>query len=122
MAKPFDATLNSLIDARPEDWVSFLAPRLGLTPGPAEVLDTDLSATVQADKVFRLIGPPASLIQLELEANPRRGHSRPHPPVSLSGGAGANAGRKLSDTEWLGQVVIGTRVECGHLVVLIDTR
>ena len=73
MAKPFDATLNSLIDARPEDWVSFLAPRLGLTPGPAEVLDTDLSATVQADKVFRLIGPPASLIQLELEANPRRG-------------------------------------------------
>ena len=32
MAKPFDATLNSLIDARPEDWVSFLAPRVGLAP------------------------------------------------------------------------------------------
>ena len=73
MAKPFDATLNSLIDARPEDWVAFLAPRLGLEPGPAEILDTDLSATLQADKVFRLLGPPAALIHLELEANPRLG-------------------------------------------------
>ena len=73
MAKPFDATLNSLIDTRPADWVAFLAPRLGLTPGPAEVLDTDLSVTAQADKVFRLTGPPAALIHLELEANPRRG-------------------------------------------------
>jgi predicted transposase YdaD len=73
VTKPFDATLNSLIDARPEDWVAFLAPRVGLTPGPAEVLDTDLSATVQSDKVFRLIGPPAAMIHLELEANPRLG-------------------------------------------------
>lgn len=73
MSKPFDATLNSLIDARPEDWVAFLAPRLGLSPGPAEVLDTDLSATLQADKVFRLLGPPSALIHLELEANPRVG-------------------------------------------------
>ena len=73
MAKPFDATLNSLIDARPQDWVSFLAPRVGLVPGPAEVLDTDLSVTAQSDKVFRLTGPPAALIHLELEANPRRG-------------------------------------------------
>src|SRR4051812_19551895 len=73
MAKPFDATLNSLIDVRPQDWVSFLAPRLGLVPGPAELLDTDLSVTAQSDKVFRLTGPPAALIHLELEANPRRG-------------------------------------------------
>lgn len=73
MAKPFDATLNSLIDARPEDWVALLAPFVGLIPGPAELLDTDLSATVRADKVFRLLGPPAALIHLELEANPRLG-------------------------------------------------
>jgi predicted transposase YdaD len=73
VSKPFDATLNSLIDARPEDWVAYLAPRLRLVPGPAEVLDTDLSATVQADKVFRLHGPPSTLIHLELEANPRLG-------------------------------------------------
>jgi len=53
MAKPFDATLNWLIDARLADWVAFLAPRLGLNPGPADLLDTDLSTTVQADKVFR---------------------------------------------------------------------
>ena len=73
MSKPFDATLNSLIDARPEDWVAFLAPRVGLVPGPAEVIDTDLSATVQADKVFRLLGPPATLLHLELQSNPRLG-------------------------------------------------
>src|SRR5205823_8178066 len=73
VAKPFDATLNSLIDAGYGDWVAFLAPRVGLVPGPAEMLDTDLSITVQADKVFRLTNPPAALIHLELEANPRLG-------------------------------------------------
>ena len=73
MAKPFDATLNSLIDARFGDWVAFLAPRLGLVPGPAEMLDTDLSITAQADKVFRLTDPPVALIHLELEANPHLG-------------------------------------------------
>ncbi len=73
MSKPFDATLNSLIDAGPADWVALLAPRAGLAPGPAEVVDTDLSVTAQADKVFRLAGPPAALLHVELEANPRRG-------------------------------------------------
>ncbi|MBX9583334.1 MAG: hypothetical protein K2X87_23780 [Gemmataceae bacterium] len=73
MSKPFDATLNALIDARLADWVAFLAPKVGLAPGPAEVLDTDLSVTAQADKAFRLAGPPAAVLHLELEANPRRG-------------------------------------------------
>ncbi len=73
MAKPFDATLNSLIDARPEDWVAFLCARVGIPPGPAEILDTDLSVTAQADKVFRLPGPPEARIHLELEANSRLG-------------------------------------------------
>jgi len=73
VAKPFDATLNNLIDARPDDWVRFLAPRAGLAPGAAEVLDTDLSITVQADKVFRIAGAQPALLHLELEANPRLG-------------------------------------------------
>jgi hypothetical protein len=72
MAKPFDATLNSLIDAWPEDWVAFLCAKLGIPAGPAEAIDTDLSATVQADKVFRLHSPRAYL-HLELEANHRLG-------------------------------------------------
>ncbi|MFO0826216.1 MAG: hypothetical protein U0792_24375, partial [Gemmataceae bacterium] len=72
MAKPFDATLNSLIDARPDDWVAFLCAKLGIPVGPAEAIDTDLSATVQADKVFRLLSPRAYL-HLELEANHRLG-------------------------------------------------
>jgi predicted transposase YdaD len=73
VAKPFDATLNSLIDARPEDWVAFLCARVGIPSGPAEILDTDLSVTAQADKVFRLPGPPEVRIHLELEANSRLG-------------------------------------------------
>ena len=69
MSKPFDATLNRLIDACPDDWAAFLAAKLGLSPGgPATVIDTDLSVTAQADKVFRLPGPPPAMIHLEMEA------------------------------------------------------
>ncbi|MCU0706235.1 MAG: hypothetical protein MUF18_19905, partial [Fimbriiglobus sp.] len=73
MAKPFDAALNALIDTRPEDWAAFLAARVGIPPGPAEVLDTDLSVTAQADKLFRVNGPAPALIHLELESSSRRG-------------------------------------------------
>jgi predicted transposase YdaD len=71
--KPFDASLNALIDAGPADWVNYLAPKAGLVPGPAEALDTDLSVTAQADKAFRLFGPPATILHIELEGNPRLG-------------------------------------------------
>ena len=73
MAKPFDATLNSLIDAHAADWAAYLCAKLGVPATPAEVIDTDLSVTSQADKLFRLAGPPAGLLHLELESTGRRG-------------------------------------------------
>jgi len=71
--KPYDASLNALIDAGPADWVRLLAPRVGLTPGPAEPVDTDLSVTAQSDKAFRLVGPPAAILHIELEGGSRLG-------------------------------------------------
>ncbi len=73
MTKPFDATLNSLIDVRPADWAAFLAARSGVPPGPATTFDTDLSLTVQADKVFRIDGPTPALVHLELESSSHLG-------------------------------------------------
>lgn len=73
MAKAFDATLNSLIDERAADWANFLAARAGVPPGPAVVLDTDLSATLQADRLFRIDGPAPAVLHLELESTGRRG-------------------------------------------------
>ena len=76
MAKPFDATLNALIDLRPGDWASGFARLVGIPPGPSTVLDTDLATTLQADKLFRIDGAMPSLLHLELEANPRTGIPR----------------------------------------------
>ena len=71
MAKPFDATLKQLVDAYAADWLTFLRPRLGLPPGTKfEPLDADLSTvSPQADKLFRLTGPAAGLLHLELQAS-----------------------------------------------------
>lgn len=69
MSKPFDATLNALIDLRADDWAAFLADRAGVPPGPATAFDTDLSVTAQADKVFRIDGPEPALVHLELESS-----------------------------------------------------
>lgn len=73
MAKAFDATLNTLIDAHIEDWARFLAARCGVPLGPVSVLDTDLSATLQADRLFRIDGPNPAAVHLELESNGRLG-------------------------------------------------
>lgn len=73
MPKPFDATLNTLIDAHAADWAGFLAARAGVPPGPAEALDTDLSATLQADRLFRVNGPAPAVVHLELESTGRLG-------------------------------------------------
>jgi hypothetical protein len=73
MAKSFDATLNTLIDAHAGDWAGFLAARAGVPPGPASALDTDLSATLQADRLFRLDGPVPAVLHLELESTGRLG-------------------------------------------------
>jgi predicted transposase YdaD len=71
VAKPFDATLKQLVDAYAADWLTFLRPRLGLPEGTTfEPLDADLSTvSLQADKLFRLTGPAAGLIHLELQAS-----------------------------------------------------
>ena len=71
MAKPFDASLNQLIDLRPAEWAGFFAARAGVPPGPVEVLDTDLSSTLQADKLFRVKGPTAAALHLEFEVSGR---------------------------------------------------
>ena len=76
MAKPFDATLNALIDLRPADWANSFARLVGIPPGPSVSLDTDLATTLQADKLFRIDGAKPSLLHLELEANPRTGIPR----------------------------------------------
>lgn len=76
MAKPFDATLNALIDVAPEDWANGFARIAGIPPGPSTVLDTDLATSVQADKIFRIDGPNPTILHLELEANPRLGIPR----------------------------------------------
>ena len=76
MAKPFDATLNALIDLRPSDWADGFARLVGIPPGPSVSLDTDLATTLQADKLFRIDGARPSLLHLELEANPRTGIPR----------------------------------------------
>src|SRR5688572_29425538 len=73
MAKAFDATLNTLIDDHVGDWASFLAARCGVPPGPATVLDTDLSTTLQADRLFRINGPVPAAVHLELESTGRLG-------------------------------------------------
>lgn len=73
MTKPFDATLNALIDAHVPDWAAFLAARVGVPTGPATPLDTDLSATLQADRLFRVDGPDPFALHLELESTGRLG-------------------------------------------------
>jgi hypothetical protein len=73
VAKVFDATLNALIDDFVGDWAAFLAARCGVPPGPASVLDTDLSATLQADRLFRIGGAPPAAVHLELESTGRLG-------------------------------------------------
>ena len=76
MAKPFDATLNSLIDVNPAEWADAFARIAGIPPGSSAVLDTDLATSPQADKLFRIDGERPCLLHLELEANPRSGIPR----------------------------------------------
>jgi hypothetical protein len=73
MAKAFDATLNTLLDERAADWANFLAARVGVPPGEFTVLDTDLSTTLQADRLFRIDGPSPAVLHLELESGGRLG-------------------------------------------------
>ena len=62
-------------DVAPEytEWAAFFAVRSGIPPGPAVALDSDLSSTLQADKLFRIDGPSPAVLHLELEATGRLG-------------------------------------------------
>ena len=73
MAKPFDTSLNRIIDTRPHEWASFFAERVGIPPGPAKTLDTDLATSVQADKAFLIEGESPAILHLELESGSRLG-------------------------------------------------
>lgn len=73
MTKPFDATLNRMIEACPDDWVRHFAILTGIPPGPGVAVDTDLATTLQADKIFRIDGPAPSLLHLEFQASSRLG-------------------------------------------------
>ncbi len=73
MGKPFDTTLKTLIDGHVDEWAAFLAARAGLPCGPAELLDTDLSVTLQADRLFRVNAPVPFALHLELESTGRLG-------------------------------------------------
>ncbi|WP_020472811.1 RpnC/YadD family protein [Zavarzinella formosa] len=73
MSKPFDATLNSMIDLRPGEWAAHFARLAGIPPGPSVPLDTDLATTLTADKVFRINGERPSLLHLELQSGSRLG-------------------------------------------------
>jgi hypothetical protein len=54
MPKPFDATLNELIDRYLENWVALLCAKTQLTVSPARLVDSDLSITLQADRLIRI--------------------------------------------------------------------
>jgi hypothetical protein len=73
MSKPFDAMLNTLIDGHEYDWAGYFGARAGITPGIVTSLDTDLSSTLQADRLFRIDGPTPAVLHLELESTGKLG-------------------------------------------------
>ena len=73
MDKTFDVTLNTMIDETLGDWADFLADRVGVPRGPATALDTDLSTSLQADRLFRVAGDPPTLLHLEMESSSHLG-------------------------------------------------
>jgi predicted transposase YdaD len=78
MAGDFDATLKTLVEAAPQDWLAFV----GAPPGEARVIDADVSSIVgaQADKVIRVEAAEPYLVHLEFQA----GHDGPLLPARLA--------------------------------------
>ncbi len=76
MTKPYDATLNSLIDAHLDDWARYIANRCGVPMGVVSSIDTDLSVNLQADRLFRMDGETPLILHLEMESSSRRGIPR----------------------------------------------
>ena len=73
MATEFDTTLKTLVDGSVAEWVAFLTARVGLPAGPGSLLDTDLSATLQADRLIRVDGPEPFALHLEFQSSNRLG-------------------------------------------------
>jgi hypothetical protein len=69
MAKVYDATLNSMIDQYPQKWVDLIGTLTGIAVGPATPVDSDLSATLQADRLFLIEGDEPYLLHVELETS-----------------------------------------------------
>lgn len=65
--------MNSLLDSHADDWARYLAAHTSVPFGPVTSLDTDLSATLQADRLYRIDGPNPAVIHLELESSGRLG-------------------------------------------------
>jgi hypothetical protein len=61
MAKPFDTILKTLLDVHEDDWAAYLAAQAGGPFGQVTDNGTDLSITIQADKVYRINGPVPAL-------------------------------------------------------------
>src|SRR5262245_6757625 len=67
MAKPFDATLKSLIEAGPADWVALA----GFPGQRVDLVDADISTVSAAsDKVFRVRSRPDWLLDLNVQSGP----------------------------------------------------
>ncbi len=81
--KKYDANLKGLIDIDPNVWGRFLASRLGMTATEFEalkpedhqfaVIESDVSTSLQTDKLFRPSHETKRLIHLELEASRESG-------------------------------------------------
>jgi predicted transposase YdaD len=69
MHKPYDTTLKQLLDDYGADWCAWLAKRLGYTPGPVEMLNTELDTVqIAADRVVRFSNDE-EIVHLEVQAS-----------------------------------------------------
>jgi hypothetical protein len=73
VSKQYDATLNLIIDEESTKWGNYLISRTGIPQGTVSFLDSDLSSTLQADKLFLVEGPSPAILHLELESSSRLG-------------------------------------------------
>ncbi|MBN9523369.1 hypothetical protein J0H58_33460 [bacterium] len=72
-SKEFDVSLKTLVDGHIAEWVAFLAARAGLPPGPARPIDTDLSASLHADRLIRVDAPKPFALHLEFQSSSELG-------------------------------------------------
>jgi predicted transposase YdaD len=67
VSKPFDATLKSLLEAGPRDWVALA----GYPGREAEILDADVSTlTAASDKVLHVLDPSPWILDINFQSGP----------------------------------------------------